>query len=100
MKYATCQEPIRMTVLKPAREIVTVKCGLPSAPDHNGLCVDCENRIHEMNERHAEALEMDADPLRGKDGGYGPNTGWGLYLRRCEKARRERFDVASNGGAW
>jgi hypothetical protein len=146
MKYATCQEIVTQRVARPTyntrdesgaiqknypqtiRETVRVKCGLPSAPGKNGLCADCENRIHERNEQHAEALEMndhwnylmgedqaytngaahelalamDADPLRGKDGGYGPDTNWGAYLRRCEKARCEkaRFDMASNGRAW
>jgi hypothetical protein len=41
-------------------------------------------RLYDENERLLVEVK---DPLAGKDGGYGPNTNWGAYLRRCESAR-------------
>jgi hypothetical protein len=83
MRYAICQETIRETVVVPqarldsalaatVTRVVSRKCGLPSAPDRNGLCASCENAIHEMSEQHAEALEMDwvRDYLMGDDEAY------------------------------
>jgi hypothetical protein len=79
MRYATCQQTTTETVVTTLPSSTTtltrrvmVKCGLPSAPDRNGLCVSCENAIHEIAEQHAEALEMDwvRDYLMGDDEAY------------------------------
>lgn len=57
-------------------------CGLPSAPDRNGLCASCENAIHEMGELRDEA-------------------GWMDELFEQERAMQSAGEafMASNGGA-
>jgi hypothetical protein len=106
MRSATCKNVVTVTVVVGGRALDShlrptqtrqqrVICGLPSAPDRNGLCVECENAIHEMSELHAEALKMDT--VRN----------WAPVLsvltdERCERvlAELEAEDAASNRGAW
>jgi hypothetical protein len=93
MRHATCTNRVYQTKILPGspmsflrRERVSQICGLPSAPDRNGLCASCENAIHEMGELQVEAQAMDLafDYEHGVEG----------TLTDAEYA------ALSNGGAW
>jgi hypothetical protein len=101
MRYATCQETIRETVVVPqarldsalaatVTRVVSRKCGLPCAPDRNGLCASCENTIHEMSEQHAEALEMNEcrNYLMGDDSALETANWYAELTATCRKSRR------------
>jgi hypothetical protein len=92
MRYATCQNIVSVKVGQPGRGLRTVRrvCGLPSSYDRNGLCVSCENAIHEMSEQHAEALEMNEcrNYLMGDDSALETANWYAELTAACRKSRR------------